>query len=106
MCSVSYMSNMDKPQRKQLVAKATAVKEIPEGKKIVRRPEYDEAFKKIIDSPEKIFKVEVEGRTVKSMYAPFSMRVRSYNKKPDRKFNAQLRVRSKEIYVIKVDRKD
>jgi hypothetical protein len=48
----------------------------------------------------------VEGRTVKSMYAPFSMRVRSYNKKPDRKFNAQLRVRSKEIYVVKVDRKD
>jgi hypothetical protein len=100
------MSKMNKTKKKQLVVKATAVKEIPEGKKIARRPEYDEAFKKIIDSPEKMFKVEVEGRTVKSMYAPFSMRVKSYNKKPDRKFNAQLRVRSKEIYIVKVDKKD
>jgi hypothetical protein len=100
------MPNMDKPKRKRLVVKATPVKEMPEGKKIVRRPEYDEVFQKIIDSPEKMFKVEVEGRTVKSMYAPFTMRVRSYNKKPDRKFNAQLRVRSKEIYIVKVDRKD
>jgi hypothetical protein len=100
------MSNMDKPKRNRLVVKATPVKEVPEGKKIVRRPEYDEVFKKIIDSPEKMFKVEVEGRTVKSMYAPFSMRVKAYNKKPDRKFNAQLRVRSKEIYIVKVDRKD
>jgi hypothetical protein len=100
------MPNMDKPKRKRLVVKATPVKEMPEGKKIVRRPEYDEVFQKIIDSPEKMFKVEVEGRTVKSMYAPFTMRVRSYNKKPDRKFNAQLKVRSKEIYIVKVDRKD
>jgi hypothetical protein len=100
------MSNMNEPKRKRLAVKATAVKEIPQGKKIARRPEYDEAFKKIIDSAEKIFKVEVEGRTVKSMYAPFAMRVKSYNKKPDRKFNAQLRVRSKAIYVVKVDRKD
>jgi hypothetical protein len=100
------MSNMNKTERKRLVVKATPVKEIPGGKKIARRPEYDEVFKKIIDSPEKIFKVEVEGKTVKSMYAPFSMRVKSYNKKPDRKFNAQLRVRSKEIYIVKVDRKD
>ncbi len=100
------MANMNKPKKKQLVVKTTAVKEIPKGKKMARRPEYDEAFKKIIDSPETMFKVEVEGRTVKSMYAPFAMRVKSYNKKPDRKFNAQLRVRSKEIYVVKVDRKD
>jgi hypothetical protein len=100
------MSNMSKPKRKQLAVKATPVKEIPEGKKIARRPEYDEVFKKIIDSPEKMFKIEVEGRTVKSMYAPFAMRVKSYNKKPDRKFNAQLRVRSKEIYIVKADRKD
>ena len=100
------MSKMNKSKRKQLVVKATPVKEVPQGKKIARRPEYDEVFKKIIDSPEKIFKVQVEGRTVKSMYAPFSKRVKSYNKKPDRKFNAQLKVRSKEIYVVKVDRKD
>jgi hypothetical protein len=100
------MSNMNKPKVKRLEVKATPVKEIPEGRKIARRPEYDEVFKKIMDSPEKIFKVEVEGRTVKSMYAPFMMRVRSYNKKPDRKFNAQLKVRSKEIYIVKSERKD
>ena len=100
------MPNLNNPNKRQLVVKATPVKELPAGKKLARRPEYDEVFKKIIDSPEKMFKVEVEGRTVKSMYAPFSKRVKSYNKKPDRKFNAQLKVRSKEIYVVKVDRKD
>ena len=106
VCSVDYMANTNNLKKKQLVVKATPVKEIPQGKKIARRPEYDDAFKNVIDSPEKIFKVEVEGRTVKSMYAPFMMRVKSYNKKPDRKFNVQLRVRSKEIYIVKVDRKD
>jgi hypothetical protein len=100
------MSNMNKTEVKRLAVKATPVKEIPEGKKIARRPEYDEVFEKIMESPDKIFKVEVEGRTVKSMYAPFMMRVKSYNKKPDRKFNAQLRVRSKEIYLVKTNRKD
>jgi len=100
------MSNVDKLKAKRLAVKATPVKEVPEGKKIARRPEYDEVFKKIIESPEKIFKVEVEGRTVKSMYAPFMMRVKSFNKKPERKFNVQLKVRSKEIYVVKVERKD
>ena len=100
------MSKINETKRKRLVVKATPVKEIPGGKTIVRRPEYDEVFNKIIGSPEKIFKVEVEGRTVKSLYAPFSMRVKSFNKKPDRKFNVQLRVRSKEIYIVKVDRKD
>lgn len=95
------MSNMNNPKRKRLSVKATPVKEIPEGKKIARRPEYDEVFKKIMESPEEIFKIEVEGRTVKTMYAPFAMRVKSYNKKPDRKFNAQLKVRSKEIYIVK-----
>ncbi len=92
---------MNNPKRKRLSVKATPVKEIPEGKKIARRPEYDEVFKKIMESPEEIFKIEVEGRTVKTMYAPFAMRVKSYNKKPDRKFNAQLKVRSKEIYIVK-----
>jgi hypothetical protein len=106
MYSVDFMENMNKTKKKRLEVKATAVKEIPVGKKLVKRPEYDEVFKKIIDSPEKMFKVEVEGRTVKSIYAPFCFRVKSYNKKPDRKFNAQLRVRNKEIYVVKVDRKD
>jgi hypothetical protein len=96
------MSNLNNPKKKRLSVKATPVKEIPEGKKIARRPEYDEIFKKIMESPEEIFKIEVEGRTVKTMYAPFAMRVKSYNKKPDRKFNAQLKVRSKEIYIVKV----
>jgi hypothetical protein len=31
------MSKMDKPKKKQLVVKATAVKEIPQGKKIVQK---------------------------------------------------------------------
>ena len=100
------MTNTDKSKVKRLEVKATPVKEVPEAKKIARRQEYDEVFKKIMESPEEIFKVEVEGRTVRSMYAPFMMRVKSYNKKSDRKFNAQLKVRSKEIYILKVDKKD
>jgi hypothetical protein len=100
------MSKMDKPTKKQLVVTATPVKEIPIGRKLAKIPEYDAVFKQIIESPEKMFKLEVEGKTVKSMYAPFCFRVKSYNKKPDRKFNASLRVRNKEIYIVKVDKKD
>ncbi len=100
------MSKLEKTKNKQIVAKATPVKEIPEGRKIAKIPEYDTVFKQIIESPEKMFKVEVEGKTVRSMYAPFSFRVKSYNKKPDRKFNAALRVRNKEIYIVKLDKKE
>jgi hypothetical protein len=100
------MSKLEKSKSRKLVAKAIPVKEIPEGRKLAKIPEYDAVFKEIIDSPEKMFKVEVEGKTVKSMYAPFSFRVKSYNKKPDRKFNAALRIRNKEIYIVKLDKKE
>ena len=100
------MSKLEKTKNKKIVAKVTPVKEIPEGRKIAKIPEYDAVFKQIIESPEKMFKVEVEGKTVKSMYAPFSFRVKSYNKKPDRKFNVALRVRNKEVYIVKLDKKD
>jgi hypothetical protein len=100
------VSKLEKSKNKQIVAKATPVKEIPEGRKLAKIPEYDAVFKHIIESPEKMFKVEVEGKTVRSMYAPFSFRVKSYNKKPDRKFNAALRVRNKEIYIVKLDKKE
>ena len=98
------MSKLEKRTNKQIVAKATPVKEIPEGRKIARIPEYDVVFKQIIESPEKMFKLEVEGKTVRSMYAPFSFRVKSFNKKPDRKFNVALRVRNKEIYIVKLEK--
>ena len=100
------MSKLDTSKKRQIVAKATPVKEIPEGRKLAKIPEYDAVFKQIIESAEKMFKVEVEGKTVKSMYAPFSFRVKSYNKKPDRKFNLALRVRNKEIYIVKLDKKE
>ncbi len=98
------MPKMIKPARKPIVAKAIPVKEIPIGRKLTKIPEYDAVFKQIIESPETMFKIEVEGKTVKTLYAPFSFRVKSYNKKPDRKFNAQLRVRDKEVYIVKVDK--
>jgi hypothetical protein len=100
------MSKLEKGNKRQIVAKATPVKEIPVGRKLAKIPEYDAVFKQIIESPEKMFKVEVEGKTVKSMYAPFMFRVKSYNKKPDRKFNAALRVRNKEVYIVKLDKKE
>ena len=100
------MSKIGKTKNQKIVAKATPVKEIPEGRKIAKIPEYDAVFKQIIESPEKMFKVEVEGKTVRSMYAPFSFRVKNYNKKPDRKFNTALRVRNKEIYIVKLDKKE
>ena len=100
------MSKLEKNKNKPIVAKATPVKEVPEGRKIAKIPEYDVVFKQIIDSPEKMFKVEVEGKTVRSLYAPFSFRVKNYNKKPDRKFNTALRVRNKEIYIVKLDKKE
>src|SRR4030066_1132772 len=100
------MSKLEKTKDKKILAKVTPVKEIPEGRKIAKIPEYDAVFKQVIESPEKMFKIEVEGKTVKSMYAPFTFRVKSYNKKPDRKFNLALRVRNKEIYIVKLDKKE
>jgi len=100
------MSKLEKIKSKNIVAKATPVKEIPEGKKIAKIPEYDTVFKQIVESPEKMFKLEVEGKTVRSMYAPFSFRVKKFNKKPDRKFNVALRVRNKEVYIVKLEKKD
>jgi hypothetical protein len=104
--SVSFMSKQEKSKNRNIVAKVTPVKEIPEGRKLAKIPEYDAVFKQIIESPEKMFKVEVEGKTVRSMYAPFSFRVKQFNKKSDRKCNVALRVRNKEIYIVKLDRKD
>ena len=100
------MSKLEKSKSRQIVVKATPVKQIPEGRKLAKIPEYDAVFKQIIESPEKMFKVEVEGKTVKSMYAPFTFRVKSYNKKPDRKFNVALRIRNKEVYIVKSDKKE
>ena len=100
------MSKLEKVSQKQIIAKVTAVKEIPEGKKRMKIPEYDAVFKQIIESPEKMFKLEVEGKTVRSLYAPFSFRVKSYNKTPHGKFNVALRVRNKEIYIVKLDKNE
>jgi hypothetical protein len=103
---VIFLSKIESSKNKKLVAKATPVKEIPEGRKLAKRPEYDAVFKQVVESPEKMFKIEVEGKTVKSMYAPFSFRVKSYNKKPDRKFNVALRIRNKDVYIVKLDKKE
>jgi hypothetical protein len=92
--------------KSKVVAKATPVKEIPEGRKLAKRPEYDAVLKQVIESSENMFKIEVEGKTVKSMYAPLSMRVKSYNKNLDRKFNLALRIRNKDVYIVKLDRKE
>jgi hypothetical protein len=100
------MSKLEKTKNRQIIAKATPVKEIPQGRKLAKIPEYDAVFNQIIESPESMFKVEVEGKTVKTLYAPFSFRVRSYNKKSDRKFNVSLKVRNKEIYIVKSDKKE
>ncbi len=99
-------AKLEKNFRKEIVAKATPVHEIPQGRKLTKIPEYDAVFRQIIESPEKMFKVEVEGKTVKTIYAPFTFRVKVYNKKPDRKFNLALKVRSKEVYIVKSDKKD
>jgi hypothetical protein len=100
------MSKLEKVKSKNIVAKATPVKEIPEGRKIAKIPEYDAVFKQIVESPEKMFKLDVEGKTVRSMYAPFSFRVKKFNKQPERKFNVALRVRNKEIYIVKLEKKE
>jgi hypothetical protein len=100
------MSKTEIGNNRKIVAKVTSVKEIPEGRKRTKVPEYDAVFKQIVDSPDKMFKVEVEGKTVRSMYAPFTFRTKSYNKNPNRKFNLAIRIRNKEVYVVKLDRKE
>ncbi len=99
------MSKQEKGKNRKIVTKVTPVKEIPEGRKIAKRPEYDAVLEQVIESPEKMFKIEVEGKTVRSLYAPFSFRVKSFNKNPDRKFDLALRIRNKEVYLVKKDKK-
>jgi hypothetical protein len=103
---VVLLSKQEIGKNRKIVAKVTPVQEIPEGRKIAKIPEYDAVFKQVIESPEKMFKIEVEGKTVKSMYAPFSFRVKSYNNKADRKFNLALRIRNKDVYIVKLDKKE
>jgi hypothetical protein len=100
------MSKLENNKKKRPIAKATPVKEIPAGRKLAKIPEYDAVFNQVIQSPEKMFKIEVEGKTVKSMYAPFCFRVKAYNRKPDRKYNVALRIRNKEVYIVKQDKKE
>jgi hypothetical protein len=40
------------------------------------------------------------------MYAPFTFRVKKFNRTLDRKFNVALRVRNKEVYIVKLEKKD
>lgn len=99
-------SKLDSDSKKKIIAKATPVQEIPHGRKLTKIPEYDAVFRQVIESPEKMFKIEVEGKTVKTIYAPFSFRVKTYNKNPERKYNLALKVRSREVYIVKSDRKE
>jgi hypothetical protein len=104
---IKLTTKIESDKRKKIIAKATAVQEIPQGRKLTKIPEYDAVFRQIIDSPtEKMFKIEVEGKTVKTIYAPFSFRVKTYNKNPERKYNLALKVRSREVYIVKSDRKE
>jgi hypothetical protein len=98
------MPKIQEVVNRKLAIKAVPVKEIPKAKKLVKVAEYDTVFNQIIESPEKMFLVTAEGKTAKSLYRPFSLRVRAHNRDPKRKFNAALKVRNRQIYIVKSEK--
>jgi cell fate regulator YaaT (PSP1 superfamily) len=75
--------------------KLTPVKEIPQTKR-QKHSMYDEILDDVIANSEKLMKIEVNGRTAKSLYASFKSRIKK------RGLSLKIRVRDNILYVEKI----
>ncbi len=75
--------------------KLTAVKELPPSKRL-KHSLYDDILDTVMASPEKFMKVEVTGRTAKSMYTSFKNRIKKRN------LPIRISVRDKSLYLEKI----
>jgi hypothetical protein len=96
-----------KPQEEtDIDAMVTAIENLPEPKRMAKDSLYDKIFAKVVASNDKLFKIEVPNKTMKSLYSPFDFRLKKFNKQPERQFNIEIRVRNKVLYLVKTEKKD
>lgn len=73
------------------------VKELPKPKRPLRSSIYDEVIKELMRRDKGIFKIEVEGKTLKQVYPAISKRI------TEGKLPLKLRVRSGALFVEKTE---
>jgi hypothetical protein len=93
-------------QEADIDAMVTAIDELPAPKRNGKDSIYDKIFSKVVASEDKLFKIEVPNKTMKSLYSPFDFRLKKYNKTPERQFNIEIKVRNKTLYLVKTEKKD
>jgi hypothetical protein len=74
--------------------KLTPVKELPQSKRL-KHSLYDDILDEAVANPERLMKVEVPGKTAKSMYTSFKNRIKKRN------LPIRIRVRDKVLYLEK-----
>ena len=75
--------------------KLTPVNELPPTKRI-KHSMYDDVLNDVMASPEKLLKIEVTGKTAKSMYPSFKNRIKK------RGLSLRIRVRENVLYLEKI----
>jgi hypothetical protein len=79
----------------------TVVKEIPKGKRLVKDSKYQRILDHIGASNDRMFKVDIPGKTYKGVYSSFDFRVKKHNNDPNRNYDLALHVRDKTLYITK-----
>jgi len=77
--------------------KIERVEELPLPKRKLKEIVYDEVIKEILDRPKGYYRIEIEGKKLKSMYPAFKKRILAKN------LPLKLRVRGSELYIEKVE---
>jgi len=73
------------------------VEELPKPKRPLRKSIYDDLMKEILKQEKGIYKISIEGKTLKQIYHAISKRI------TERKLPLKLRVRSGELYIEKIE---
>ncbi|MEM1551725.1 MAG: hypothetical protein QXH03_03550 [Candidatus Bathyarchaeia archaeon] len=72
------------------------VEELPPPKRKLRESIYDEIIQDVLNRPKGFYRIEIEGKPLKVMYAPLNKRI------VERKLPLKLRIRSGELFIEKL----
>ena len=75
--------------------KLTPIRELPPTKR-TKHSMYDDILNDVVANPERLLKIEVPGKTAKSMYASFKSRIK------ERGLFLKVRVRANVLYLEKI----
>jgi hypothetical protein len=73
------------------------VSELPPAKRKLRETLYDDVIKDLMGKEKGIYKITIEGKTLKTIYPALNKRI------VERKLPMKLRVRSGELYIEKIE---